>query len=98
MIGLPSSPPSLPEPSIGAGPTSSRGTNQRPLTADVGHSGTRSQKLNTWIIAVITVSSCCLLLVCVAVVSFVLRWHKLRQLGGGSLGPTATMATTKRSG
>ncbi|KAJ4775617.1 Protein kinase superfamily protein [Rhynchospora pubera] len=93
--GLPSSPPTLSEPSTGAGPTSSRGTSQQPLTADVGHTSTKSQKLNTWIIAVITVSSCFLLLVCVGVVIFVLRQRNLRQLGGGSVGPTTTVATKR---
>ncbi|KAJ3672093.1 hypothetical protein LUZ60_006814 [Juncus effusus] len=97
--GLPSSPPSVPDQSRGfLGPGT--GPKQRPLTADIsGNSkNNKNQKLNAWIITVITVSSCGLVLACAGVTLLVMRWRNLRQAGGGSVGPTvSTRSNAKRS-
>ncbi|WOL12919.1 receptor-like serine/threonine-protein kinase ALE2 isoform X2 [Canna indica] len=74
--GLPSSPPSTPGGSIGVGPADN-GDHQYPLTADVPTS--KTQKLNAGVIAVIAVSSFTLILACIGIILFILKWKKIER-------------------
>ncbi|XP_072995929.1 receptor-like serine/threonine-protein kinase ALE2 isoform X2 [Typha latifolia] len=92
--GLPSSPPSISRAPTGFSPGST-GSNQYPFTADVPNG--KSQKLNAWIIAVIAISSFTLILACIGVILFVLKWRKLGR-PPNAVSPAITPSNTKRSG
>ncbi|XP_020113324.1 receptor-like serine/threonine-protein kinase ALE2 isoform X4 [Ananas comosus] len=92
--GLPSSPTSVPRETVGFGP-SGTGIDKYPFTADVPTSRTR--KLNAGIVAVIVVSSCTVILACVGVVLFVLKWRKLGR-PPSVVSPAITQSIPKRSG
>lgn len=84
----------MPRETVGFGP-SGAGIDKYPFTADVPTSRTR--KLNTGIVAVIAVSSFTLILACVGVVLFVLKWRKLGR-PPIVVNPAITQSIPKRSG
>ncbi|XP_065006915.1 receptor-like serine/threonine-protein kinase ALE2 isoform X1 [Musa acuminata AAA Group] len=92
--GLPSSPPSVSDGSTEFRP-SNNGNHQYPFTADV--SSGRARKLNAGIIAVISVSSFTLILACIGIVLFILKWKNLRQPSPPQ-GSAVTQSDTGRSG
>lgn len=94
--GLPSSPPSVYGGPMGIGPSSGSsmsGNHERPFVANVI---SKAQKLNDKTVAVISLSSFVLFLVCIGALVILLKCKKLGR-PSSAVGPAITPSLTKRS-